>query len=240
MKIPISFISIILLFASGFVDNSFGQSRLERKLYPVTENAKYGFASANGDVVITPRFDTASRFSEGLAMVEVDGKNGYINKKGEIVIAPEYEEAEDFSEGLAAVKRGGFWGFIDSNGNEIVATVNVEVLSFSDGLAAVSFQPVGLWGYVNKKGDVVIAPKFFKAFSFHNGVARVVDGKFGGDNKHAFIGKNGDYLIKPNQTEVRDCGRVFGRFDSRQDREKMGLRGRNGKNGHRCEVRFRR
>jgi hypothetical protein len=42
---------------------------------------KYGYADAQGNIIIKPQFDKALDFSEGLAAVEQDGLWGYINYK---------------------------------------------------------------------------------------------------------------------------------------------------------------
>jgi len=45
----------------------------------------------------------ASRFSDGLASVNVRGKFGYIDRNGNFVIEPQFDAADSFSEGLALV-----------------------------------------------------------------------------------------------------------------------------------------
>ena len=48
---------------------------------------KRGFKNPlTGAVIIVPIYDSASDFSEGLAVVELNGDYGYINKKGEVII----------------------------------------------------------------------------------------------------------------------------------------------------------
>lgn len=192
-------ISLFLLFNFGAV----GQSNPVTKLFPITENGKYGYADVSGIIVIKPQFSVANEFSDGMAAVMVNDKWGFIDESGKIVIPPKYDEVERFSHGLAAVSISWSWGFIDKTGKDAIpAGPFVEVSSFSEGLAAVSFQPSdgkpGLqWGYIDLKGNVVIRPRFFKAFNFRDGIAMVWTGKFGEDNSQGFIGKTGEYLIKP-------------------------------------------
>lgn len=80
----------------------------------------YGYLDLQGNVVVEPRFDGASNFSEGLAAVAVGDKYGYIDKTGNMVIPPCYEEARDFHEGLAYVAVGEKRAFIDKAGNEVI------------------------------------------------------------------------------------------------------------------------
>jgi hypothetical protein len=61
-----------------------------------------------------------TRFSEGLACVEIEGKMGYIDRTGCIVIAPQFEIANDFSEGLAIVVTDGGYGYIDKEGKLVI------------------------------------------------------------------------------------------------------------------------
>ena len=59
-------------------------------------NGKCGYINKDGKFAITPQFDNAWDFSEGLACVEIGGKYGYINQEGEIVINPQFDDASSF------------------------------------------------------------------------------------------------------------------------------------------------
>jgi len=63
-----------------------------------------GYIDTTGKVVVPPRFTAASRFSGGLAAVEVGQSAyniwGYIDKIGKIVIQPQVNFNDNFSEGL--------------------------------------------------------------------------------------------------------------------------------------------
>lgn len=65
---------------------------------------KWGYIDGTGKQVISPQFDLANSFSEGLAAVKVKNKCGYINKIGKVVVQPQFSSCEDFAEGLAAVE----------------------------------------------------------------------------------------------------------------------------------------
>lgn len=178
------------------------QSQVERKLFPITEDAKFGFADANGKVVINTQYDMVSSFHDGLAMIQVNGKRGYINLSGKTIVTPRYDEAGDFSEGYAVVSRDYRWGYINVVGKEVIPLQFIEAHSFSDGLAAVYIQNSkpgkdSQWGYIDGKGKVVISPRFYKAFDFHNGIAKVIVGKFGEDNEQGFIDNKGILIIRP-------------------------------------------
>lgn len=73
---------------------------------------------------LTPRYEDASPFSEGLAAVRENGKWGYIDETGSLVISCQYDLAYPFREGLAIVAVGNpvtegdtcTVGFIDREG----------------------------------------------------------------------------------------------------------------------------
>jgi hypothetical protein len=105
---------------------------------------KFGYMDRNRVMVIEPKYDYASDFSEGLALAALQGEWGYIDTSGTMVIEPRY--AYD-------------------------ASLDVERVSFSEGLAAV---PSGTkWGYIDKEGKWAIEPKFDEAWPFSEGLALV-------------------------------------------------------------------
>lgn len=55
--------------------------------------------------IITPTYEDARTFSEGLAAVKRGSKWGYINKSGEVVIDFQYDCAYSFSEGKALIEK---------------------------------------------------------------------------------------------------------------------------------------
>jgi hypothetical protein len=71
--------------------------------------AKWGFIDKTGKVIVTPKYDDAMSFSEGLARVLLNGKVGLIDKTGKEIVPPKYDEVRDFHEGLARVKLNGEW-----------------------------------------------------------------------------------------------------------------------------------
>ena len=63
--------------------------------------------------VVSPKYDIVSRFSEGMAAVQLNGKWGFIDKTGKEVVPFKYDDAFDFHEGMAKIKLNGKIGFID-------------------------------------------------------------------------------------------------------------------------------
>ena len=160
------------------------------KLYPVVMRTQYGYADIlfgyidrKGKLKIKPKFNSASIFCDGLAVVGVGGtrsqygivygmKSGLINKDGIFVVEPnEFQSIRDFSEGLAAACENDKWGIINRNGTYIVEPIFQNVKPFSAGLAAVCVDEK--WGYINKLGKVIISPVYSEVRPFKESVAAV-------------------------------------------------------------------
>lgn len=124
-------------------------------LFPVIQNGKWGYIDKIGKMVITPQYDCAWDFSEGLAAVQVGAYRGFIDEKGAMVVKPEYAMTRAFSEGKGAVyvgagkfgrivdlRTGGSWKFIDRSGKILFEKANKSfamVEEFHDGEARVKF-----------------------------------------------------------------------------------------------------
>ena len=84
---------------------------------------KYGYKDLHGEVVITPKYDFAWSFNEGMSPMKLNGKYGYVNDRGVEVVPPTYDNALKFSDGLAVVKVGDKFGFIDKTGKLVVPAI---------------------------------------------------------------------------------------------------------------------
>jgi len=157
-------------------------------------DGKTGFAERSGKLVISPQWDQAFDFTEGLALVcigECDGdhqmgyrvtkafdrepveqtfKYGYVDESGRLVINPTFEEAEPFHEGLAAVcsGKGCYYSYPKKEGAE------------------------AKWGYIDKSGKAVIPPQFDSVGEFHEGLAWIIVG-----GRYGYIDKVGKFVINP-------------------------------------------
>jgi hypothetical protein len=94
---------------------------------------QFGFFDERGRVVISPQFDFAAPFADGLAAfcegceVYAEGEHsryeggvwGFINKQGTVVLTPKYAAAESFALGQAKVMLNGRWIIINRNGDPI-------------------------------------------------------------------------------------------------------------------------
>ncbi|MEK4029694.1 WG repeat-containing protein [Pseudobacillus sp. FSL P4-0506] len=120
-----------------------------------------GYVNDNGEIVIKARFDSASPFSEGMAVVGLTPeqaedpyvRSGYINQTGEIVIPVIYDTATDFNEGVALVSKDNKYFFINKTGKKLFNQSFSDARNFQSGLALV--KKGNKLQYINKKGKVV-------------------------------------------------------------------------------------
>ena len=151
--------------------------------------SKYGFRlKSTREIIISPKYDFAIPFSEGLAVVKINGKYGYIDKTGKEITPLKYDSVSRFSEGLAVVTFNGKSGFIDKSGKEITPLKYDDFGVFSEGLVRVKLN--GKWGYIDKMGKEITPLKYDFAFDFSEGLAVVT---FNG--KSGFIDKTGKEII---------------------------------------------
>lgn len=88
-------------------------------LYPVLVDGKFGFANAQGRLVIPAQFDEARNFVEGRACVSRGKRWGYIDTAGHVVIPTKYEWAFDFAQGTARVGSGLKSAYLDHSGKPV-------------------------------------------------------------------------------------------------------------------------
>lgn len=159
----------------------------------IKKGSLYGYANAEGKIVIEPQFDFADSFDDGLALIKQDGKYGFINPKGTLVIKPKFDDAWGFWEGRAKIKQDGKYGFIDKKGKVIIAARYPNTGDwFENGLVRVQID--GKWGYLNKDGKTIVAPTFDTAEDFSEGLASI--GIKGSDGyKYGHINPKGELII---------------------------------------------
>jgi hypothetical protein len=139
-------------------------------LYLVLFGGKYGYIDKKGQLVITPQFDVAMDFTEGLASVRPTRgpgtKVGFIDKTGQFVISPQFDMAWPFSEGLSLVTVGDKDGYIDKAGKMVIIPQFVQAMGFHDGLASARIGGIRTssagqqWGFIDKTGGWVVNPSF--------------------------------------------------------------------------------
>jgi len=71
------------------------------KLFLIHQNNGYGYIDQSGKVVIPTRYDWASEFSEGVALVRSGSSTFFIDMNGDEVISSRLQPSESYSDGLA-------------------------------------------------------------------------------------------------------------------------------------------
>jgi hypothetical protein len=151
------------------------------------EGKKVGFIDAHGRFIISPNFDDALPFSEGLAAVQVGDVWGFVDAAGRQVIQPQFKAAYYFREGVATAELESGSVLIDTSG-KVLASGYHFVRFISNGLVPASRD--GKAGYLNLRGKVAIPFLYEDADSFSGGLAAVEkEGKWG------YIGPDGRTVI---------------------------------------------
>jgi hypothetical protein len=182
---------------------------------------KWGFLNRQGKVIVQPKYDDVSRFSEGLAAVNVGaisigfprpdtrrgGRWGFIDKMGRLVVPIRFDwvDLHGFSGGLAQafIREQSWFSYIDKNGTIVIRLEYSSPDSkryiasanrFSEGLACVSTSgsPGPFTGFIDKSGKFVIEPHFHYASDFSEGLAVVEVG-----TKAGYVDRSGRAVVAP-------------------------------------------
>lgn len=143
-------------------------------------NGKYGYIDTSFNFVISPVYNYATYFSNGLTFVNYCSgwqkcSRYFINKNGKILKTIEFDDARGFSEGLAPVKKNDLWGYLAApvyslNKAKLVIDFQYDMArNFSDGLAYVTKKDKR--GFINAKGKwQIILPDSMECSDFHDGL----------------------------------------------------------------------
>lgn len=197
MRMRLSFVALFLLCVLTTTSTAVGQATDSSPRFPMYANNKYGYINQQGQLVIKPRFEFVTNFSEGLAGVIENGYWSYIDTLGKVVIATESDKVRPFSEGLAAVLFRDRYGYINKKGEVVIEPKFEAAFDFSEGLARVKLN--GQWAFIDKRGQTAFTAPFYYADDFRDGhavVAKLFDDHHhrqlaAGDIKVSYIGKTG-------------------------------------------------
>ncbi len=121
------------------------------QLYPIKENARWGYMDASGKTVVSPAYDHTWILLKVLGRFKDKGKYGFINDKGEVVIPATYAYAADFANGYARI--------------------NIKDTTVAD-VQYDGYDLNYLWTYTNAQG-IVFSQTFSHVEDFKDGVAAV-------------------------------------------------------------------
>ena len=176
------------------------------RLFPVfsEDGKKVGFINNKGAEIVSPRFERAEPFFEGIAAIWIDRKAGYINAVGKVIVEPAYEYANEFHESVGIVHQGDTYTLFDTNGRKILETSDRVFREFHGGLCRISRPHVDdkgrkqtLWGFIDKQGKVVIQPQFINTGFFpDDGLGLTTAFLPGSDRAVHYIDRRGATVFK--------------------------------------------
>ncbi len=181
-----------------------------------TEEDKCGYYNTSGEIAIQPTYVSASRFSDGLAVVSqevgdsTDTKTEYlvINKKGETVfkIKDGYElHSEQFMNGYLSAKNEDRSILIDKKGEIIKFPAKISsILTWNDKYVIFSNEE-NSYGVANMEGEIIIRPKYYSmAFDTDNNFLACKDPK---DKEVLRLDKEGNEITKLDYENVIYLGK---------------------------------
>lgn len=151
-------------------------------------------------VVISPQFEDALQFSEGLAAVKYNGLWGLIDEHNSWQIEPVFNEiGEHYSSGdgiafrdkLAPAVKDKLWGYINSKGDFVIPPSFSKAKCFSEGIAFVKTPTKNTWSMIDKTGKVIKHTNFQVVQPFSEGMAAVLPS----NSAWCYIDKSGEVII---------------------------------------------
>jgi hypothetical protein len=157
------------------------QENADDKLFPVSNNGKYGFINRQGELVILPKYDYVYNFYQGLGYVSIRDnqareKQGYKRDTYGVYDGNFHKDSSAYDK----------WGVIDTKGNWIIKPEFNFIKEFSDGLAFALKEGKG--GFIDKTGNFVIPPKYDNP-----GMGEYCQGYF--SNGFSEVNRDGKYFI---------------------------------------------
>ncbi len=182
------------------------------------------------DIVIPPRYVSATPFSHGFAVVVEKGQEHYfITPEGSWAFTKKrffgkaqnivFQEAMPFSEGLAAVKVDYKFGYINTQGEMVIEPQFDRALPFANGKALVSLGWPGPWFLIDASGKKLVALGTYSDgldFRYKNplfqphGTPVFVDERAcfkqedpkSGKNLYGYMNEQGEVIIPPTYREA--------------------------------------
>lgn len=179
---------------------------------------KYGAIDQKGDIVIEPKYDELTSFSDGIAIYSLNGRYGYIDNKGRQITDSIFDDAFSFNNGIAIIKLDSNYGVIDKKGNYIIKP-RYEKLGYFHQQKLI-FKQGNKYGLINLDEEIIKKPLFEEIRYFNNGPCAFKD-----NEKWGFIDENGEIIIPAKFSSVHSFynNRSAVEFD-----KKWGIIDRNG------------
>ena len=228
----LALIAMCIMFV-GCQEESLTPQTDQTKLYPAMNpnTKKWGFIDNKGNFVIPARYDEASSFSCGYALVSLEDNWTFIDKNGAIQMTPKFDWADQFYYGYVTFGQDGYYGLMNTN-FEITIQPHFEYLGWRmshNGLIPAHRDEDSYYEYVNAQGETVIPAKFDWASVFIDDVAVVGIGNKYAGYKYGAINKSGEFTIQPTSEYIDMYPMGKGLVLVLDEDEKSGVLDKNGK-----------
>ena len=170
----------------------------EPQLIPFRKGDKWGYCTADKNIVVDCVYDSTALFYEGTAVVSKNGKYGYINKLGEIIIDFQYDYADSFSKSLAIIEKSKKKGVINKINQLIIVPIFDELYYRRDNYIHLKLDNnIGLMDINFKE---IISPKYQDIGIYSNeGLA-----SFRTNNLFGYLNREGDIVISPRFDDAEE------------------------------------
>ena len=161
-----------------------------------------GYVNEGMDLVIPAKYDTASDFSNGRAIVSVtinkiDRKLGVIDKTGNTLIEPKYSDLKEISPDKYAFRDNREFGIVETSGEELTRQKLTDMGTFHEGMARISVlknsedrRSSWVKGFMDDAGKIVVKPVYDDVSDFQEGLAAVKK-----NDEWGYIDKTGAAVI---------------------------------------------
>jgi len=165
-----------LFYLLGCMPLIFAHKLSAQNSYPVKVNQKWGLIDANGELVVSPKYEvigTPEKF--GYALMQQGGKIGILNQQGKVLLPAQYEEIQVLDSNFMVVVQNEEQQVITAKGEIILKgnqytqfkVLNSRLLVFAEN---------NLLGCVNTVGRIVATPKYDAIMLFKNKFLKVKKG----------------------------------------------------------------
>lgn len=231
-------VALLSLFFFMILSQSIVGGEKCQVLYPIfldvgNNKIRAGYINCEGKVIVEPRFESASDFSDpqgGVGIVfgeqkligyKEDGHGiferdtGIVDITGKIILLPNTVILSEFSEGLALANIGKRWVYINKSGKEIISipeSIDIDseapiVFGFSNGVAVIKTKN-GIC-LVSKDGKVDCRD-FSSIENIEDLTSPIKDVReVRVEEGYTLIDKKGQYLIPPQKNSINEYGGSF-------------------------------
>lgn len=139
----------------------------QTELFPVHDNGFWGYITSDGDVRISPKFDMAYEFRNGVAIVELNGQQMLINQDAQRLTPKSIDDFRLVNNRLI-VRQQDQYGLSDLRGNLIVNPQYASITPTEvDGIFR--FADKSAFGLMDSMGNILV-PKIYDNISEYEGI----------------------------------------------------------------------